>query len=52
MLDSNEGQTRSDAQTLIERLKHTLDETVNEREQLIKNMNNANKKVFSCMNRK
>jgi regulator of replication initiation timing len=42
---SNEGQTRTEAQTLIERLKRTLDDTVHERDQLIKNITNANKKV-------
>jgi len=33
---SNEGQTRSEAQVLIERLKRTLDETVHVRDQLTK----------------
>jgi hypothetical protein len=42
----NEVQTHTEAETLIERLKHTLDDTVHERDQLIKNTTNANKKVF------
>jgi hypothetical protein len=37
--------THTEAETLIERLKHTLDDTVHERDQLIKNQTNANKKV-------
>jgi len=42
---SNEGQTRSEAQVLIERLKRTLDETVHVRDQLTKDLTHANKKV-------
>ncbi|CAF0728780.1 unnamed protein product [Adineta steineri] len=42
---NNEAQTHFEAETLIERLKHTLDDTVHERDQLIKNMTNANKKI-------
>jgi hypothetical protein len=38
--------THTEAETLIERLKHTLDDTVHERDQLIKNQANANKKVL------
>ncbi|CAF0922423.1 unnamed protein product [Adineta ricciae] len=42
---NTEAQTHFEAETLIERLKHTLDETVRERDQLIKNMANATKKI-------
>ncbi|CAF4150962.1 unnamed protein product, partial [Rotaria sp. Silwood2] len=47
---NNETQTHSEAQTLIERLKHTLDDTIQERDQLIKNMTNANKKIEKLEN--
>ena len=42
---SSENQNVVEAQTLIERLKRTLDETVHERDQLTKTLSNANKKV-------
>ena len=37
---------KSEAQTLLERLKHSFDDTIHERDQLVKNINHANKKVI------
>ena len=45
-LFSNETQMKSEAQTLLERLKHSFDDTIHERDQLVKNINHANKKVI------
>ncbi|CAF4784013.1 unnamed protein product, partial [Rotaria sp. Silwood1] len=47
---NNTTQAHSEAQALIERLKHTLDDTIQERDQLIKNMTNANKKIEKLEN--
>jgi hypothetical protein len=46
VLFSNELQSHSDAQQTIEKLKRTLDETTFERDQTVKNMTMANKKVI------
>ncbi|CAF0725433.1 unnamed protein product [Rotaria sordida] len=47
---NNETQSHSECQILIERLKHTLDDTIQERDQLIKNMTNVNKKLEKLEN--
>ncbi|CAF4279111.1 unnamed protein product, partial [Rotaria magnacalcarata] len=42
---NNEAQNLSESQAVIERLKHSLNDTTNERDELIKNVTNINKKV-------
>lgn len=42
---SNEAQSLAESETLIERLKRTLDDTVKERDDLLKNVTNISKKV-------
>ncbi|CAM2700904.1 unnamed protein product [Rotaria socialis] len=42
---NNEVQNLSESQAVIERLKHSLNDTTNERDELIKNVANINKKI-------